>query len=109
MSCFLYLRRTRCSAGGRGDQHLVMCSISRFLENLAPGMNPGIKGKTIKGHKHNYLVQSYSPRGKWISRQPQENMQSLGSRAGSHTSLCAKPIKADFCGCLLDLFAATMC
>ena len=29
-----------------------MCSISRFLENLGPRMNPGVKGRSIKIHRN---------------------------------------------------------
>lgn len=29
-----------------------MCSISQFLENLGPGMTPGIKGRMIKIYRN---------------------------------------------------------
>lgn len=55
---FLYLRRTRRSAGGHGDQHPATCSISRFLENLGPGMNPGVEGRMIKTHRDTISLRS---------------------------------------------------
>lgn len=49
---FLYLRRTRGSSGGPGDQHLEMCRTSRFPETLGPGRSPGVKGRMGKPHRN---------------------------------------------------------
>lgn len=35
-----------------------MCSISRFLENLGPGMNPGVKGRMVKIHRNTISLHS---------------------------------------------------
>lgn len=65
--CFLYLRRTRGSSGGPGDQHLEMCRTSRFPETLGPGRSPGVKGRMGKSHRNTISLQS--PRGKWAPRE----------------------------------------
>lgn len=79
--CFLYLRRTRGSSGGPGDQHLEMCRTSRFPGTLGPGRNPSVEGRM--GKTHSNTISLHSPRGKWTSRE----MHSAWGARLSHTGV----------------------